>query len=90
MGGSGRVEWKMFPSLPLLSCELPVSVKENPNRKKRIETHVSSFLHEITAAWFFLESQQSFKLPEKFFLVERGEGGKVNLVLGFLDQNYLS
>ena len=24
----------MVPSLPLLSCELPMSVKENPNRKK--------------------------------------------------------
>ena len=24
----------MFPSLPLLSCESSVSVKENPNRKK--------------------------------------------------------
>ena len=26
----------MVPSLPLLSCELPMSVKENPNRKKNI------------------------------------------------------
>ena len=26
----------MVPSLPLLSCELSVSVKENPDRKKRI------------------------------------------------------
>ena len=25
----------MIPSLPLLSCELPVSVKENPDRKKK-------------------------------------------------------
>ena len=31
------VEWnKMVLSLPLLSYELPVSVKENPNRKKYI------------------------------------------------------
>ena len=31
------VEWnKMVPSLPLLSYELPVSVKENPDRKKYI------------------------------------------------------
>ena len=30
------VEWKkMVPSLPLLSCELSVSVKENPDRKKK-------------------------------------------------------
>ena len=29
------VEWeKMVPSLPLLSCELSVSVKENPDKKK--------------------------------------------------------
>ena len=29
------VEWnKMVPSLPLLSCELSVSMKENPDRKK--------------------------------------------------------
>ena len=25
----------MVPSLPLLSCESPVSVKENPDRKKK-------------------------------------------------------
>ena len=25
----------MVPSLPLMSCELPVSVKENPDRKKK-------------------------------------------------------
>ena len=32
----GVVEWnKMVPSLPLLSCELSVSVKENPDRKKK-------------------------------------------------------
>ena len=30
------VEWnKMVPSLPLLPCELSVSVKENPGRKKK-------------------------------------------------------
>ena len=30
------VEWnKMVPFLPLLSCELSVSVKENPDRKKK-------------------------------------------------------
>ena len=30
------VEWKkMVPSLPLLSCELSVSVRENPDRKKK-------------------------------------------------------
>ena len=30
------VEWnKMVPSLPLLSCELSVSLKENPDRKKK-------------------------------------------------------
>ena len=30
------VEWnKMVPSLPLLSCELSVSVKKNPDRKKK-------------------------------------------------------
>ena len=34
-GGSGSVEKKMVPSLPLLSCELSVSVKENFDRKKR-------------------------------------------------------
>ena len=40
---------------------------------------------------FFLKSQQSLKLPEKFFFGGgEGEGGKVDLVLGFSDQNYLS
>ena len=28
----------MVPSLPLLSCELSVSVKENPDRKKKKRT----------------------------------------------------
>ena len=32
----------MVPSLPLLSCELPMSVKENPNRKKNISVFTSS------------------------------------------------
>ena len=33
------VEWnKMVHSLPLLSCELSVSVKENPDRKKIFDT----------------------------------------------------
>ena len=33
------VEWKkMVPFLPLLSCELSVSVKENPHRKKKQKT----------------------------------------------------
>ena len=38
---------KMVPSLLLLSCELPVSVKENPDRKKkeRYENHKTSFRH---------------------------------------------
>ena len=34
-GGSGRVELKMVPSLPLLSCELSMSVKEITDRKKK-------------------------------------------------------
>ena len=35
------VEWnKMVPSLPLLSCELSVSVKENPDRKKNIQATI--------------------------------------------------
>ena len=35
------VEWnKMVPSLPLLSCELSVSVKENPDRKKNKKNSV--------------------------------------------------
>ena len=33
--GSGRVELKMVPSLPLLFCELSESVKEDPDRKKK-------------------------------------------------------
>ena len=36
------VEWnKMVSSLPLLSCELWVSVKENPDRKKKKKEDVS-------------------------------------------------
>ena len=33
---------KMVSSLPLLSCELSMSVKENPDRKKRLTTMFSS------------------------------------------------
>ena len=33
-GGGDRVGKKIVPSVPLLSCESPVSVKENPDRKK--------------------------------------------------------
>ena len=32
----------MVPSLPLLSCELSVSAKENPDRKKKFEVPRSS------------------------------------------------
>ena len=35
------VEWnKMVSSLPLLSCELSVSVKEDPDRKKKTNSFV--------------------------------------------------
>ena len=34
--GSGRVEEKMVPSLPLLSYESSVSVNKNPGTKKSI------------------------------------------------------
>ena len=37
-GGSGRVELKIVPSLPLLPCESLVSVKENPDRQKNVES----------------------------------------------------
>ena len=33
--GSGRVKYKTAPSLPLLSCESSVSVKENTDKKNR-------------------------------------------------------
>ena len=36
-GGSGRV-----PSFPLLSCESPVPVKENPDRKKQKQKNYES------------------------------------------------
>ena len=31
----------MIPSLPLLSCDLSVSVKENPDRKKKKVTRIN-------------------------------------------------
>ena len=38
------VEWnKMVLSLPLLSCELSVSVKENPDRKKNLKKKKNFF-----------------------------------------------
>ena len=37
-------EWnKMVPSLPLLSCELSVSVKENPDRKKKQTNYTTKY-----------------------------------------------
>ena len=41
-------EWnKMVPSLPLLSCELSVSVKENPDRKKKYCSFQSLWIEKI-------------------------------------------
>ena len=38
-------EWnKMVPSLPLLSCELSVSVKENPDKKKKTFLNIWEYL----------------------------------------------
>ena len=42
------VEWnKMAPSLPLLSCELSVSVKENPDRKKKQQKNKKKNIEKI-------------------------------------------
>ena len=50
MGGSGRVEKKWFPSLPLLSYESSASMKENPDRKKKNVSKInnqSAVIHEV-------------------------------------------
>ena len=57
------VEWnkKMVPSLPLLSCESSVSVKENPDKKKQ-DCLLKTFLRTLILMtqvslylFFFLE-----------------------------------
>ena len=62
----------MVPSLPLLSCESSVSVKENPDRKqnktKKGQTHVCIFLiNSHTTSVLFL-SELIFRLPVVIFL----------------------
>ena len=49
VGGSGRVEKKWFPSLPLLSYESSASMKENPDRKKNVSkiNNQSAVIHEV-------------------------------------------
>ena len=45
------VEWnKMVPSLPLLSCELSVSVKENPDRKQKQKKNTFYYRTPLVAA----------------------------------------
>ena len=41
------MELKMTPSLPLLSCESSVSVKENPDRKKKNQLTLNDS-HQLT------------------------------------------
>ena len=37
----------MVPSLPLLSCESPVSVKENPDRKNNLKKRLVSMAYKF-------------------------------------------
>ena len=60
-----RVEWKMVLSLPLLSCESSVSVKENPDRKKMLSVlnyvpHVSLYPTCLRALRICMPSGLSF------------------------------
>ena len=61
----------MVPSLPLLSCESSVSVKENPDRKKKkkikswkisnfIVTFISSFFLSFRTSLYFLMKSSTF------------------------------
>ena len=54
------------PSLPLLSCELSVSMKENADRKKKknffrvkkiedYQNHISNFVHNLTVNMFLVK-----------------------------------
>ena len=52
-------EWnKMVPSLPLLSCEVSVAVKENPDRKKKI---LNGKLHFLCNDFFFQKTFDPFQ-----------------------------
>ena len=53
------VEWnKMVPSLPLLSCELSMSVKENPDRKKKKKKN--HFTHLYPGIKVMLKRKQAY------------------------------
>ena len=41
----------MVPSLPLLSCESSVAVKENPDRKNKVEGTLQMPLKKVIAAF---------------------------------------
>ena len=67
----------MVPSLPLLSCESSVSVKENPDRKKKIVsgTHISKFAelylqgfpgNKLSVFFFILPFKIKLKMPRIF------------------------
>ena len=54
------VEWnkKIVPSLPLLSCESSVSVKQNPDRKKKERKKLLKNRLSLSTQDFFLSSQR--------------------------------
>ena len=46
----------MVPSLPLMSCELSVSVKENPDIKKKIQVYTQKKRQAMVSKTDTLES----------------------------------
>ena len=61
---------KKVPSLPLLSCELSVSVKESPDRKKKKKKKISYDNILISGFWVELFVKPS-EINEKSFKGQR-------------------
>ena len=66
----------MVSCLPLLSCELPVSAKENPDRKKYIS------LCNIAPAWSIQHCIGCF--PHKSCLLAMGQHWKENILINIV------
>ena len=70
----------MVPSLPLLSCESSVSVKENPDRKKSFIYRLISLLFNLDKVFEGIVYNRLCKFIEENNLT-------YNLQLGFLEKH---
>ena len=86
-GGSGRVGQKMVPSILLLSCELSVSVKENPDKKK-VWDHVV-WSHQHLKRKVFTVQKMKFSIKDFFSTKSMENFIFCAVVIGPLQVTYL-